>query len=88
MRVFEDLFDADGSEIYIKPAAEYVKVDTPVNFYTVLQSAAEKNQVAIGYRIMAQARNAAHGYGVVVNPKKSDLLTLGEEDTVIVLSED
>ncbi len=26
MRVFEDLFDADGSEIYIKSAKEYVKV--------------------------------------------------------------
>ncbi|MEL7144909.1 MAG: potassium transporter TrkA [Bacteroidota bacterium] len=88
MRVFEDLFDADGSEIYIKPAREYVKIDTPVNFYTVLTSAAEKNQVAIGYRIMSQARNASEGYGVVVNPKKSDIITLTEEDTVIVLSED
>ena len=88
MRVFEDLFDADGSEIYIKPAREYVKVDTAVNFYTILESAAEKNQVAIGYRIMAQARNSSEGYGVVVNPKKSDIFTLSDEDTIIVLSED
>ncbi|MEL6561081.1 MAG: potassium transporter TrkA [Bacteroidota bacterium] len=88
MRVFEDLFDADGSEIYIKPAKEYVKTDTPVNFYTILESAAAKNEVAIGYRIMAQSKNAMEGYGVYVNPKKSEMVTLTDEDTVIVLSED
>lgn len=88
MRVFEDLFDADGSEIYIKPAKEYVKTDTPVNFYTILESAAAKNEVAIGYRVMAQSKNAMEGYGVYVNPKKSELITLTDEDTVIVLSED
>ena len=58
MRVFEDLFDADGSEIYIKPAKEYVKTGVPVNFYTVLESAAAKNEVAIGYRIMSQSKNS------------------------------
>lgn len=88
MRVFEDLFDADGSEIYIKPAKEYVKTNTPVNFYTILESAAAKNEVAIGYRIMSQSKNAMEGYGVYVNPKKSQLITLTDEDTVIVLSED
>ena len=88
MRVFEDLFDADGSEIYIKPAKEYVKTNTPVNFYTILESAAAKNEVAIGYRIMSQSKNAMQGYGVYVNPKKSQLITLTDEDTVIVLSED
>ena len=34
MRVFEDLFDADGSEIYIKPAKEYVQTGISMNFYT------------------------------------------------------
>ncbi len=88
MRVFEDLFDADGSEIYIKPAKEYVKTNTPVNFYTILESAAAKNEVAIGYRLISQARNASKGYGVYVNPKKSEIIKLQEEDTIIVLSED
>lgn len=88
MRVFEDLFDADGSEIYIKPAKEYVKIGDPMNFYTILESAARKNEVAIGYRIKKQARDASHQYGVYVNPKKSDMFTLTEEDLVIVLSED
>ena len=88
MRVFEDLFDADGSEIYIKPAQEYVKVGEPINFYTVLESAARKNEVAIGYRIVKESKNPEKGYGVYVNPKKSGMFTLTKEDRLIVLSED
>ncbi|WP_258102945.1 NAD-binding protein [Marinoscillum sp. MHG1-6] len=88
MRVFEDLFDADGSEIYIKPAREYIKCGEPMHFYTVLESAARKNEVAIGYRVVKESKNAAKGYGVYVNPKKSDLFTLSDEDKIIVLSED
>lgn len=88
MRVFEDLFDADGSEIYIKPAKEYVTTDEPVNFYTVLESAASKNEVAIGYRILAKSKDPNSDYGVVVNPKKSELISLTPDDEIIVLSED
>ncbi len=88
MRVFEDLFDADGSEIYIKPAREYVQVGQTMNFYTILESAARKNEVAIGYRNISKARSSADQYGVVLNPKKSDEFMLEENDMVIVLSED
>jgi len=87
MRVFEDLFDADGSEIYIKPVTEYISTGQPVNFYTILESAARKNEVAIGYRRISEARNANLGYGVVVNPRKSDLISFTDKDMVIVLSE-
>jgi ion channel POLLUX/CASTOR len=88
MRVFEDLFDADGSEIYIKPAREYVQVGQTMNFYTILESAARKNEVAIGYRNISKARSSADQYGVVLNPKKSEEFKLEENDMVIVLSED
>ncbi|HCX22570.1 MAG: potassium transporter TrkA [Flammeovirgaceae bacterium] len=88
MRVFEDLFDADGSEIYIKPAREYVKVGEPINFYTILESAARKNEVAIGYRVIKESKDMNKGYGVYVNPPKSDPFTLSHDDMVIVLSED
>ncbi|MEQ6118218.1 hypothetical protein [Reichenbachiella sp. MALMAid0571] len=88
MRVFEDLFDADGSEIYIKPATEYVTVGEKINFYTILESAARKNEVAIGYRIAAKSKDVNHDYGVVVNPIKSEYFELTEKDEIIVLSED
>ncbi|MFY0651128.1 MAG: hypothetical protein JXQ96_03805 [Cyclobacteriaceae bacterium] len=88
MRVFEDLFDADGSEIYIKPAVEYVEMGEKVNFYTILESAARKNEVAIGYRIQSKSKDVNFDYGVVVNPKKSEYFELTAEDEIIVLSED
>lgn len=91
MRVFEDLLDADGSEIYIKPVTNYVLLDKlngrPITFYTILESAARKNEVAIGYRIISESRNSRRGYGVVVNPKKSELIHFSEDDMVIVISE-
>ncbi len=37
-KVFDDLFDADGAEIYLRPAGDHVS-----NFYTVLESAKRRN---------------------------------------------
>ena len=88
MRVFEDLFDAEGSEIYIRPASKYVKIGQPMNFYTVLESAVRKNEIALGYRIISKAKDAKQQYGVVLNPKKSKKFTLSENDTIIMLSEE
>ncbi len=65
-----------------------MKIGEPLNFYTILESAARKNEVAIGYRVIKESKNADKGYGVYVNPKKSDTFTLSAEDRIIVLSED
>lgn len=87
MAVFEDLFNADGSEIYLKPVSEYVVTKQPVNFYTVVESARRRNEVAIGYRLMSQASELSKKYGVKVNPKKTDMIPFNEEDKIIVLAE-
>ena len=86
--VFDDLFDADGSEIYLKPAMEYVKKDSQVNFYTILDCAAFRGHTAIGYRKNKYAYDSSKAYGIVVNPKKSDMITFEENDKIIVLAED
>lgn len=87
MRVFEDLLDADGSEIYLKPATTYVPLGQPVDFYSVLESAIARNETAIGYRITALSHESDKGYGVVVNPVKTEKITFGKEDMIIVLAE-
>lgn len=86
--VFDDLFDADGSEIYVKPAIDYVKPGTAVNFYTLCESAAQKGEIAIGYRMNEFSHNVDKAYGVVVNPKKSDMVTFTDKDKLIVIAED
>jgi ion channel POLLUX/CASTOR len=85
--VFQDLFDPEGSEVYLKPASDYVATGTPLPFYAVLESARQRGEVAFGYRRRAEASHAHAAYGIVVNPKKSDLITFAEDDRVIVLAE-
>lgn len=86
--VFADIFDPDGSEIYLKPAARYVKTGIAVNFYTIVEAAARRGEVAIGYRIKADANEAEKAYGITVNPDKSRLVSYTTEDRIIVLAED
>ena len=86
--VFQDLFDPDGSEIYLKLASNYVTIGKPVNFYTVVEAARRRGEIAIGYRIKAQAGDASKSYGVRVNPPKSKTVTFAEWDRIIVIAED
>ncbi len=86
--VFDDLFDAEGSEIYIKPVTNYIKTGVPVNFYTLCESAARKGEIALGYRINEFSHNSEKAYGVVVNPKKSEIVTFTDKDKLIVIAED
>ncbi len=86
--VFNDLFDADGSEIYLKPAKNYVALDREVNFYTVTESARKRGEIAIGYRLERHADDSSRAYGVRVNPPKPELITYNPEDKIIVLAED
>lgn len=86
--IFNDLFDADGSEIYLKLAINYVKPGIPVNFYTVIEAARAKGETAIGYHLKSVAQTRENLFGIKINPKKTDLITFGEWDRIIVLAED
>ncbi len=86
--VFADLFDSAGSEIYLKPVEAYIAVDGPVDFYTLLEAAKQRGETAIGYRRASLANSASDGYGVVVNPDKSEAVAFQARDKVIVLAND
>ncbi len=86
--VFTDIFDPEGSEIYLKPMSDYVKTGEPINFYTVVEAARRRGQTAIGYRILSESGDAEKSYGVHTNPKKSVQVTFASEDKVIVIAED
>lgn len=87
-KVYDVLFQADGSEIYLKPVTRYVKTGTELDFYTVTASAAALNESAIGYRITAESHDSESNYGIHLNPNKSKRLTFCERDCIVVLSED
>ncbi|WP_427892816.1 hypothetical protein ACQHIV_07920 [Kribbella sp. GL6] len=85
--VFADLFDPDGSEIYLKPAQNYLVPGAEANFATVVEAARRQGEIAIGYRLKRHS-DRPPAYGVVLNPVRSAPLTLGAGDSVIVVSED
>jgi ABC-type transporter Mla MlaB component len=91
--VFEDLFDADGSELYLKPVEQYFPEPVTLSFGTLVRACSECGQIAIGYRIEAERydeelrHNPDRQYGVVINPDKNHILTLRPGDQIIVISE-
>lgn len=85
--VLEYLFSGQGSEIYVRPAAAYIKAGTESDFYTVAVTAACRRETAIGFRIAADAHSSSLGYGVHLNPPKGKRHTLTARDSIIVLAE-
>jgi len=81
--VFTDLFDAHGSELYLKPARDYVLLDTPVSFDTVVYSASQQGEVAIGFKVKVD------GHWVVkLNVCKSHTYTFSKDDNIVVIAKD
>ncbi|MER8631159.1 hypothetical protein NKH55_15470 [Mesorhizobium opportunistum] len=87
--IFDDLLDEKGSEIYMRPVADYVAIDQPLTFWTIAESARLRGEIAIGYRRIrtGDADQRALG-GVIVNPLKSEALAYHPEDRIIVLARD
>ncbi len=78
--VFNDLFDPEGAEIYIRPATYYLRPTPGFTFATAVEAARRRGEVAIGYRIA----EPGDGHGIVLNPDKE--LPMPAIDRLIVLS--
>jgi voltage-gated potassium channel Kch len=85
--VFRQLFDAEGAEIYLRPAEEYVALGQPLDFATLIEAARVRGETAIGYRLVEDAQEAP-SYGVRLNPSKTAQFSMTRGDRVIVLAED
>lgn len=83
--LFDELFSSNGSEIFLRPADEYVMLGRPLRYETVVEAARRRGEVAIGYRLRGQAGDASLQYGVAVNPAKSAQLEFEPGDRVIVI---
>lgn len=80
--VIDELLDEDGSELYMKPAKNYVKVGVPVDSYTLTESAAQKGEIYLGYRQVGKAKA-----NVIINPRKDELIVFDEKDQIVVIAE-
>jgi hypothetical protein len=86
--VFQDIFDPEGAEIYLKPVSDYVKTGQPVNFNTLIKAGLDRGETTIGYRLVAHAKNSELGYGVHLNPEKSAEVVYNTGDKIIVLADE
>nr|WP_269328816.1 hypothetical protein [Kineosporia babensis] len=83
--VFDELFTAQGHELYLKPAADYVEPGE-MPFGVVSEAARRRTEIAVGYRLARNAHDQDQAFGVVLNPTKSTAVELGDDDRIIVLS--
>ena len=87
-KVFDVLLTSEGSEIYLKPAHQYIEIGKETDFNEVLANALEYGDTAFGYRKMKQEHSAEDNFGIRINPKKDQKIIFDENDYIIVLSED
>jgi hypothetical protein len=82
MPMITDLLDESGSELYMKPAANYVVPGRTVDGFILTESAARQGEIFVGYR-HADPPNSP----VVVNPRKDSPITFGPDDQIVVIAE-
>jgi ion channel POLLUX/CASTOR len=85
--VFKQLFENEGSEICLRPVSEYVRTNTPMSYFTLVEAATRKGHTAIGYRKLALADDKSQGFGIKVNPPKREAVMFEERDQVVVLAD-
>jgi hypothetical protein len=82
--VFNDLFDADGASVNMRPVEAYAPLKKSVAFSQLVAAGVNKKESVIGYRIAAEAR-ASGSQGVVLNPAKDREFTPAPGDSVILV---
>jgi len=90
--VYDDLFRADGSELYIKPATYYFSFDgkesITIPYGACTQASVLRNEVCLGIQFHADQGNKDKLFGVSLIPDKSEMITLTPNDGLITLAED
>ncbi|NLV74700.1 MAG: potassium transporter TrkA [Chloroflexi bacterium] len=86
--IFEDLFNQEGAELYLKPINNYQLADGDrSDFYRVVEAAAQLGETAVGYRIAAHTGEREANFGIHLNPDKAESVTWRADDRIIVLAE-
>ena len=90
--VYDDLFQADGSELYIKPASYYFSFENndsiTIPYGECVQAALLRKEVIIGLQINSEQKNRNKMFGINLIPSKNKEFTLTKHDGLIALAED
>lgn len=89
-QVYDDLFQEDGSEIYVKPAWLYFEqLPAQARFCDLMRLAQRRNgEVCIGYKLHALENDAGKNFGVSLVPPKDQMIMINHQDALVVVAED
>ncbi len=89
MRVYDDLFQEEGSEIYIKPVELYFsQLPISLRFGDCVAAAQARGEVCFGYNVSSEKSGADKTHGIHILPRKDEQITLNAGDRLIALAED
>ncbi|PLW92771.1 MAG: hypothetical protein C0592_08925 [Marinilabiliales bacterium] len=88
-KLYDDIFQEDGSEIYVKPATLYFK-EFPVkqDFATIMEQVRKRDEICLGVRYQHLHRDVESNFGVSLNIPKDQVIEISENDFIVVLAED
>jgi hypothetical protein len=85
--VLEDLFESEGSEIYLKPIEFYCPVGQPITYEHLILAAKSRGEVALGYQNYVE--DPSKKYGLMLNPAQRQAVFAPKQgDRLVVLAED
>ena len=79
--IYRELLSAGGVEISLRPARDYVALDSDCRYDDLTYAAQQKLEIALGLRLF---RN---GGELLLNPPRDKIWRFGEQDQVIVLAQ-
>jgi hypothetical protein len=87
--VYDNIFQEDGSEIYLKPLSLYFSsFPVQARFADLIAVAQTREEICFGIKIKAQEENPNANHGVDLIPPKDKLLELNADDCLVVVAED
>ena len=89
-KVYDDLFQEDGSEIYVKPVELYFdSFPQQVTFADIMALVQQRDEeVCIGVKLGAKVGNADENFGIKLIPFKDVQYELNPGDALVVVAED
>ena len=90
--VYDDLFKAEGSELYIKPASYYFdfseKDSICVPYGDCVEAAKIRDEVLLGIQLQAEQKNKDKMFGISLIPNKKTNFTITKHDGFVALAQD
>jgi voltage-gated potassium channel Kch len=84
--IFDDLFDAEGASINVRPIEFYAPLGEELEFAELVAIARAHGESAIGYRVLAEAPGDSAS-GVRLNPAKTAKFKPAAGDALVVISD-